>query len=49
MKKQMKHSCIAPRTEQIQLSAEYAMLAPASVGVGKWYYLEPWRCNLINN
>lgn len=30
----MKHSYIAPRTEQIQLSAEYAMLAPASVGNG---------------
>lgn len=30
----MKHSYIAPRTEQIQLCAKYAMLAPASVGVG---------------
>lgn len=37
----MKHSYTAPQTEQILISAETSMLAPASVGKGNGIIYNP--------
>lgn len=37
----MKQPYQAPRTEQIQISAEYSMLAPSSVGMGSGIIYNP--------